>query len=99
MSCTAPVSTKHGVTPRKISDRQKAKRPSLFELGLKRVREEGIEPSQPNGHKVLNLARLPIPPLAQRSVNTRSVTMCQGDRPKSFYSFLRRYICGIYIIC
>jgi hypothetical protein len=27
------------------------------------------------------------------------VTMCQGDRPKSFYSFLRRYICGIYIIC
>ena len=29
------------------------------------VRKEGLEPSRPNGHEVLNLARLPIPPLSQ----------------------------------
>jgi hypothetical protein len=28
------------------------------------MREGGLEPPQPNGHKALNLARLPIPPLA-----------------------------------
>ncbi len=28
------------------------------------VREEGLEPSRPCGHRNLNPARLPIPPLA-----------------------------------
>jgi hypothetical protein len=29
------------------------------------VREEGLEPSRPFGHRNLNPARLPIPPLAR----------------------------------
>ena len=29
------------------------------------VGEEGLEPSRPEGHKILSLARLPVPPLAQ----------------------------------
>ena len=29
------------------------------------VREEGLEPSHPFGHRNLNPARLPIPPLAR----------------------------------
>jgi hypothetical protein len=29
------------------------------------VREEGLEPSRPLGHRNLNPARLPIPPLAR----------------------------------
>ena len=29
------------------------------------VRKGGLEPPRPNGHEVLNLARLPIPPLSQ----------------------------------
>lgn len=26
--------------------------------------KEGVEPSRPNGHQILSLARLPIPPLS-----------------------------------
>ena len=33
------------------------------------VRQVGLEPTHPYGHKDLNLARLPIPPLAQRGAN------------------------------
>ena len=33
------------------------------------VRQVGLEPTHPFGHKDLNLARLPIPPLAQRVPN------------------------------
>src|SRR4029077_4809094 len=39
----------------------------LFEgLNVCRVREEGVEPPRPFGHKILSLARLPVPPLPQR---------------------------------
>ena len=30
------------------------------------VRETGVEPARPFGHKILSLARLPVPPLPQR---------------------------------
>jgi hypothetical protein len=30
------------------------------------VRERGLEPPRPFGHKILSLARLPVPPLPQR---------------------------------
>src|ERR1700681_4997477 len=33
------------------------------------VRKGGLEPPRPCDHKILNLARLPIPPLSQRSHN------------------------------
>jgi hypothetical protein len=29
------------------------------------VRKEGLEPPRPFGHKILSLARLPVPPLPQ----------------------------------
>jgi hypothetical protein len=29
------------------------------------VRKEGVEPPRPFGHKILSLARLPVPPLPQ----------------------------------
>ena len=29
------------------------------------VRETGVEPARPFGHKILSLARLPVPPLPQ----------------------------------
>src|SRR5215204_6527900 len=30
------------------------------------VREEGLEPTQPSGHRLLRPARLPVPPLSPR---------------------------------
>ena len=36
--------------------------PSNFEVSM--VRKGGLEPPHPEGHKILNLARLPIPPLS-----------------------------------
>ena len=32
----------------------------------KLVRERGVEPPRPFGHKILSLARLPVPPLPHR---------------------------------
>ena len=29
------------------------------------VRKEGLEPTRPFGHQILNLARLPVPPLSR----------------------------------
>ena len=36
-------------------------------MELKLVRKEGFEPPRPFGHKILSLARLPVPPLPQWS--------------------------------
>ena len=33
---------------------------------------EGFEPSHPYGHKILNLARLPVPPPALRDIITQN---------------------------
>lgn len=32
------------------------------------VGEKGLEPLRPEGHKILSLARLPVPPLALTSI-------------------------------
>lgn len=40
-------------------------RASGMSRDITRVREEGLEPSRPCGHRNLNPARLPIPPLAR----------------------------------
>jgi hypothetical protein len=39
------------------------------------VRKEGFEPPRPFGHKILSLARLPIPPLPHRQVNNLQNTI------------------------
>ena len=45
------------------------------------VRQVGLEPTHPFGHKDLNLARLPIPPLAQRGANgSRTCGLSVRDR-------------------
>ena len=33
-----------------------------------KVAEAGLEPARPNGHRILNPERLPIPPLGQNTV-------------------------------
>ncbi len=43
--------------------RTPAKRKLCFQRKL--VRKEGVEPPRPFGHKILSLARLPVPPLPQ----------------------------------
>src|SRR5580693_7647440 len=43
----------------------------------KRVRKKGLEPLRPFGHQLLRLARLPIPPLPQRS---RIITSRQNSQ-------------------
>jgi hypothetical protein len=48
------------------------------------VRETGVEPARPFGHKILSLARLPVPPLPQvvalfyRLENFRSTAILSG---------------------
>ena len=37
---------------------------------------EGIEPSRPYGHKILSLARLPVPPLAHKYILTHFLNLC-----------------------
>src|SRR5712671_8223566 len=37
------------------------------------VRKEGFEPPRPFGHKILSLARLPVPPLPQWSLHSTSL--------------------------
>jgi hypothetical protein len=34
------------------------------------VRETGVEPARPFGHKILSLARLPVPPLPHFRINS-----------------------------
>src|SRR4029077_465993 len=49
----------------------------LFEgLNVCRVREEGVEPPRPFGHKILSLARLPVPPLPQVDRGSLIQAMC-----------------------
>ena len=61
------------------------------------VREGGLEPPHPFGHRNLNPARLPIPPLALGSsageptprFEARSTPKAHGDRqPVRFFTFL-----------
>ena len=42
-----------------------AREREISEKNLEMVGEEGLEPSRPGGHKILSLARLPVPPLAR----------------------------------
>src|SRR6267378_4987578 len=37
------------------------------------VRKEGFEPPRPFGHKILSLARLPVPPLPQWCIHSTSM--------------------------
>ena len=48
-----PVIRGGGLAPGKISSAETL------------VRKEGFEPPRPFGHKILSLARLPVPPLPQ----------------------------------
>src|SRR5216683_8343680 len=46
------------------------------------VRETGVEPARPFGHKILSLARLPVPPLPQWCFYSTSLG---GTAPLRFY--------------
>src|ERR1700688_3807818 len=46
------------------------------------VRAEGFEPPQPFGHKILSLARLPVPPRPQPNYN---IPIFEGQSPPHFY--------------
>ena len=47
------------------------------------MRKEGFEPPRPFGHKILSLARLPVPPLPQWFFY---ITVCGGGMPLRFRS-------------
>src|SRR6266403_5476678 len=50
------------------------------------VRKEGFEPPRPFGHKILSLARLPVPPLPQWWVYSTSL---KRAAPLRFLAFMR----------
>ena len=43
----------------------------VYILAIKKIPEVGLEPTQPEGHWILNPARLPIPPLRLEVAYTR----------------------------
>ena len=45
------------------------------------VRKGGLEPPSPLGHQILNLARLPVPPLSRKGLLSRCDTIF---RPAAF---------------
>ena len=50
--------------------------------GLKFMPEEGLEPSQPEGHQILNLARLPVPPPWRGIARREHCRTCDDARKK-----------------
>jgi hypothetical protein len=52
------------------------------------VPEEGLEPTQPCGYRILSPARLPIPPLRQGSI--KQVSTPTGTRSSNARDGLRR---------
>ena len=52
--------------PLSRSFRDRGCRKGQKKKGNKLVRKEGFEPPRPFGHKILSLARLPVPPLPHR---------------------------------
>jgi hypothetical protein len=47
------------------------------------VRKEGFEPPRPFGHKILSLARLPVPPLPHECFYSID---CGGTVPSGFWA-------------
>ena len=60
------------------------------------MREEGLEPSRPFGHRNLNPARLPIPPLA-RVVNGDGISL--DDERHRFNNPMASASCGWFVAC
>ena len=61
-------------------------------LTLKILRKKGLEPSRPNGHKILSLARLPVPTLP-RIFTTQIISYyCKQKKSIHFSKFILIYI-------
>ena len=53
-------------------------------LTLNLLRKMGLEPTRPNGHKILSLARLPVPTLPHIH-NASNILLFQEIKVKIFY--------------
>src|SRR5712692_6715452 len=53
------------------------------------VRERGFEPPRPFGHKILSLARLPVPPLPQWGHDSDYTAVCTDDRSLARFDYWR----------
>ncbi len=61
----------------------------MVQFTLVLVRVKGLEPSQPCGHKNLNLTRLPIPP-NPHFVKCLMIIACRMPFVKMFFDFFAR---------
>src|SRR5690349_4575119 len=60
-----PLALAEKLRKKPIKGNRSKTRPNTSSLRIQMVRKEGFEPPRPFGHKILSLARLPVPPLPQ----------------------------------